>query len=134
MLTGGLAIDLVHENGAYSTWVTSYTSTPGVYTPTPGREFAELKVFPAGKSAFTLADTDEDIGIFQIILKYPADAGAFDVKTKAEAVIALFPIGGAVTYGGQKTYIVSNNRDGGRNDGGYYQIVIRINYRAFIAR
>jgi len=135
MLTGSLALDLVHENGAYSTWDgSSYTSVPGVYSPTPGREFAELRTFPAGKSAFTLSDTDEDVGLFQAILKYPADAGAFAVKTKAEAILALFPMGGTVTYGGQTTNIVSTRRDGGRTDGGFYQVVIRINYRAFIAR
>jgi len=135
MLTGSLALDLVHENGAYSTWnIIEYTSHLGVYSPTPGREFAELKTFPSGKSAYTLANTDEYVGLFQVILKYPADEGAFAVKTKAEDVLALFPIGGVLSYDSQQVSIVSASRDGGRNDGGFYQIVIRINYRAFVAR
>jgi len=135
MLAGGLGIDIVHENGAYSTWGgAAYTSVAGVYTPQPQREFAEIRTFPAGRAAFSLKTSDEDVGLFQCILKYPADVGAITAKTKAEAVLALFPIGGTLTYSGQVVNIVSSNRDGGRTDGGFYQVVVRINYRAFVDR
>ena len=135
ILSGGLSIDVVHENGGYSVWGgVTYSSVLGVYTPTAGREFCEIRTFPANTQSFTLNDTDENVGLFQVILKFPNDAGAFTAKTKAESVLALFKAGTSISYGGQVVHIVSSNRDGGRNDGGYYQIVIRANYQAFVAK
>jgi len=135
MLNGGIGIDIVHENGAYSTWNGSdYVTSLGVYTPSAQREFAEIRTFPAGQSALSLNESDEAVGLFQCILKYPADIGSITIKTKAEQVLSLFKVATLLTYSGQQVEIVSHSRDGGRNEGGYYQIVIRANYRAFIAR
>lgn len=135
ILNGGLAIDIVHENGSYSTWSgTAYSAAKGVYTPQSNREYAEIKVFPAGNSSFDLNDTNEDVGLFQVIVKYPNDVGSIIIKQKAEAVLALFKAGSTIAYSGQIVNIVSNNRDGGRTEGGFYQIVVRINYRAFVPK
>jgi len=135
MLAGGLGIDLVHDNGGYSVWDgVSYTNKGGVYEPQARREYAELKVFPASNAAYSLADTNEAVGVFQVLLKYPADVGAVVAKQKAEAILALLRVGTLLSYGGQAVEITSNNRDGGRVDGGFYQIAIRANYRAFVAR
>jgi len=135
MLGGSLDIDIVHDNGAYSAWDgVSYTSKRGIYKPQARREFMEMTTFPAGKAAFSLADTDNAVGFYQCILKYPADVGAIIVKQKAEQVLVLLKIGSKLTYSGQEINIISNNRDGGRVSGGFYEIVIRANYRAFVTR
>ena len=135
VLSGGLAIDVVHENGLYSTWSGSaYVSSQGVYTPATDREHIEIRNFPASSIAFSLKDSDESVGMFQAIIKYPADIGAITIKQKAEAFLALFTIGTALIYSGQKVYPTSKNRDGGRIEGGFYQIVCRVDYRAFVAR
>ena len=134
ILDGGLAIDVVHENGAYSVWGgSSYTHHSGVYTPDANREHIEIRSFPAGTVDIT-SDSDENVGLFQAIIKYPVDVGAITIKTKAEALLGLFPIGAAITYDSQKTYPVSKNRDGGRIEAGFYQVVARVNYRAFVSR
>lgn len=135
ILNGGLALDVVHENGGYSVWGGSaYTHHNGVYTPDAQTAFLEIKTFPAGKDAFSLAHSDESVGLFQCIVRYPVDTGAIAVKTKADQVLTLFPVGGVITYSTQSVNIVSNSRDGGRVEEGFYQIVVRANYRAFVQR
>ena len=135
VLGGGLDADIVHENGLYSTWSGSaYVSGQGVYTPSADREYIEIHNFPAGVTDFSSNTSDEFVGIFQGIIKYPADAGAITIKQKAEAFLALFTIGSAIVYSGQNVFPTSKNRDGGRIEGGFYQIVCRVNYRAFVSR
>lgn len=134
-LGGGLAIDLVFENGAYSVWGGSdYTEHKGVYTPKTDREHIELKNFPASSAAFSLKHSDEYVGFYQAIIKYPSDIGGIIIKQKAEAFLDLFTLNTPLTYDGQKVFITAKNRDGGRQEGGFYQIVCTINYRAFVAR
>jgi len=135
ILAGGLAIDVVHENGLYSTWNgTAYVHSSGVYTPSASREFMEIRSFPAGSKAYSLADSDEYVGLFQSIIKYPADVGAVTIKTKAELLLALFKVGNKITYSAQDVEILSKARDGGRIEGGFYQVVCRINYKAIVTR
>ena len=135
VLSGSLAIDIVHENGLYSTWNGSaYVSSQGVYSPQTDREHIEIRNFPANSIPLSLNNSDETVGLFQAIIKYPADIGAITIKQKAEAFLALFTLGTALTYSGQKVYPTSKNRDGGRIEGGFYQIVCRVDYRAFVAR
>lgn len=135
ILNGGLDIDVVHENGLYSEWNgSSYDHHSGPYVPEAESEFCELKAFPANTGPLSLADTDENVGIFQAILFYPADVAAHTIKTKAEAVLDLFVIGAKITYASQDVIIDAKTRDGGRIEGGYYQIVIRVNYTAYVSR
>lgn len=135
IMNGGLAVDIIHENGLYSIWGgSSYTSYIGVYTPSANREYCEIRNFPALRTPYSLSHSDDETGLFQIIIKYPADIGAHTIKAKAEQVLALFVPGTALTYSGQNVFIESKQRDGGRVEGGYYQIVVRVNYRAFVPR
>lgn len=135
VLGGGLAIDLIFENGIYSEWGgASYTNKQEVYTPETDREHIELKSFPASSEAFSLNDSDEYVGLYQAIIKYPVDKGSITIKQKAEAFLALFEMDLPLTYDGQKVFPTSKNRDGGRVEGGFYQIVCTVNYRAFVAR
>ena len=134
LLNSFLEIDLVHENGMHTDWNGSeYTSKIGVYSPDPREGYAEIKHFPAGKKPFSTT-SDEAVGLFQVILKYPTDIGTFAIKDKAEEILSVLKIGSTLSFGNQNVEIVSNARDGGRIDGSYYQIVVRANYRAFTPR
>jgi len=134
-INAGLAIDVVHENGVYSVWSDSaYTDHVGVYKPTNGRPYVKIKQFPAGSAPLTLACSDDHRGMFQAKFKYPADTGAVTTKEKAESLLAVFQIGTPIVYSGQKVFPESKRRDGGRIEGGFYQIVCRVEYRAFTTR
>lgn len=133
MLTGNLKLDLVHDNGAYSIWSGfAYDSYTGVYSSRGVH--AVLKLFPSLTSAYSVKDTNSEVGFFQIALRYPVDTGVFKAKSKAEEVLALFPVGGKISYAGQAVNVLSNNRDGGNIDGEFFETIIRINYRAFVTR
>lgn len=136
MLTGSLEIDIVHEGGSFSVWDGSAYTTQkkGVYSPSTQREYLEIKTFPAGTDSHDLNTTDDSVGLYQCIVRYPTDQGAIAAKTKAELILALFKAGTNITYSGQVVNIVSNDRDGGREEGGFYQIVTRANYRAFVPK
>ena len=135
ILSAGLAIDIVHENGIYSDWNgASYDYVQSVYTPDAQVPYAEIKVFPAGKQPFSLKHSDEAVGLFQAIIRYPVDEGAFLIKEKAELIISALPIGGILSYEGQNVNIVSNSRDSGSTVSGFYEIIVRANYRAFVTR
>ncbi len=135
VMTGGLALDVVHENGLHSVWSGSaYSSTQGVYVPTANRPFLEIRNFPADETPYSLNNSNSAVGLFQAIIKYPTDSGAVAAKTKAEQLLSLFSIGGALTYDGQLVFIQAKSRDGGRSDGGFYQIVCRVNYQAYKPR
>ena len=134
ILEGGLEIDIVHEDGNYSQWGSYYTHITGVYTPTASRPYLEIKNFPSITSAFSVADTDEHLGLFQVIIRYPVDAAGIAIKRKAEQVLSLLKVGATLLYEDQKIFIDSNSRDGGRVEGGFYQIVARANYRAYVNR
>lgn len=135
LIDGGLEIDLVFENGVWSYWDGSdYQTRTGTYTPTNGRPYAEITTFPAGADAMTLADSNEDIGVYQVSLRYPADSGDMAAKIKADEVFALMKIWQTISYGTQNVHIISHSRLGGRVDGGFYILVLRLNYRAFVTR
>jgi len=133
ILTGGLAIDVVRENGRYSVWGgAAYTHVKGTYSPTFGREYAQIKHFPGQTTRWSLAHTNLHSGAYQIILRYPPDMGGGYAKQMAETVMALFPVGTVVSYGGVSANIESSRRDGGAVVDGLYQIIVTINYSAFI--
>lgn len=135
ILDGGLAIDISHENGLYSAWDgASYAHEEGVYVPSANREYCEIKNFPADRVPFSLKHSDNEVGFFQIILRYPVDVGAHTIKAKAEEALNLFTPGVPISYAGQNVNIESKRRDGGRVEDGFYQIVARVSYSAFVQR
>ena len=135
MLAANLDVDLVHGNGVWSYWNgTAYVTKMGPYTPTAGREYIELTVFPAGKSVQSLATTDEAVGAFQAIVRYPSDTGTFAAVELAEAVLGVLKIGTILTYSGQRVHITNNERSQGVSDGSFYLITVRALYRAYTPR
>lgn len=104
------------------------------YTPVSGTAFAELIHLPNPIDSLTLADMNETSGIFRIILRYPADGGAIAAKTKAEAIMAHYPIGSSVAYSGQSATIRSVDRQAGVVEDAWYTLVVSIRYISFITR
>lgn len=119
-IDGAFGLPIAHENTSYQ--------------PTAGTAFAEIVVFDSGTEALSVADSDERIGLFQAILRYPVDAGAVAAKTAAEAIFDHFSIGSRHTYGGQSVEITGHDRGPGRAVDGWYQIVCRMRYRALLDR
>lgn len=110
----------------------SYENAP--YTPTAGTAYAELINLPNPIDSLTLADMNETSGLFRIILRYPADGGAIAAKTKAEAIMAHYPIGSSVAYSGQSATIRSVSRQAGVVEDAWYTLVVSIRYISFITR
>ena len=104
------------------------------YTPVSGTAFAELIHLPNPIDSLTFADMNETSGIFRIILRYPADGGAIPAKTKAEAIMAHYPIGSSVAYSGQSATIRSVDRQAGVVEDAWYTLVVSIRYISFITR
>lgn len=135
LINGGLDLDIVFDNGMYSTFDGfMYKHKKGVYTPSAERGYLESTAFPAGILPFSLKDSDKHVGVFQVIVKYPSDVGAITTKMKADEVLALFSIGSTVSYNGQDTRIDSKRTDGGRIEGGFFQVVVRFDYHAYVSR
>ena len=135
LLAGGLAVDVVHEGGAFSTWNGSaYVSETGVYEPSAERPYIEESLSPMGSISHDLANTNESVGLYQCIVRYPIDVGAISAKTKAEDILSLFAIGSTINYGGQVINIQSATRTGGAVDGGYYILSARVNYTAYVPK
>lgn len=110
----------------------AYQNLP--YEPTSGTAYAELLNIPNDITALDLKNTNETDGLFRVILRYPADSGAITPKTKAESIMANYPIGSSVSYSGQSAIITAVNRQAGIVEEGWYVTVITITYRAFITR
>lgn len=104
------------------------------YTPVSGTAFAELIHLPNPIDSLTLADMNETSGLFRIILRYPADGGAIAAKTKAEQIMAHYPIGSSVAYSGQSATIRSVDRQAGIVEDAWYTLVVSIRYISFITR
>ena len=135
LLGGGLDLDIVFDNGIYSVWdCLGYEHQTGAYVPSTERGYIESKVFPASILPFSLNHSDTHSGVYQVIVKYPADMGSIVVKSKVDEVLALFGIGSTLTYDSQSVTIDTKSVDGGRVEGGFYQVVVRFEYQAFVTR
>lgn len=119
-ISGNFLLPIAHENIDY--------------TPTVGTAYAEITVFDTGTEPLDLAHTNEQIGLFQCVLRYPVNTGAVAAKTKAEAIFNRFEIGSKHTYSGQDVWITAHDRQPGYPENGWYKIVMRMRYRAFITR
>lgn len=119
-ISGNFGLPIAHENTQY--------------TPTAGAAYAEIKVFGNDVTPFSFAHSDETDGFLQIILRYPLDTGAIAAKTKADEILAAYRIGTRLMYDGQRVTITRNQRMDGREEGGWYQIVLRVFYAAIMSR
>ena len=113
-------LPIAHENMAYE--------------PTAQTAYAEIFVIPGPRRPLSIVETDETSGIFRVILRYPVDSGSITAKTKAEAIIAAFPVNSTVTSGSQTARVTSIDRSRGYPEDGWYKLTVTILYQAFITR
>jgi hypothetical protein len=114
------AIDIVHENEAYS--------------PIAGVPYQEVFVMFATPANPTMGDGFyQELGVLQISLQYPTGAGTADAAERAASIRDVFRRGASFTDGGitvqiDKTPAIPN----GVVDGDRWKVVIRAPWRADI--
>ncbi len=119
-IDGAFGLPIAHENTGYA--------------PTAGTAFAELRVFMNSERAYTLASKNDITGLFQVALNYPDDGGAIEAKTMAESIIDAYPIGLNLTYSGQSLEITERQRASAAPVNGWYRLVLRFNFVAYLPR
>ncbi len=129
-------LDVVHENGIYQVWGSSSYGNPivGTYVPTAGRPYCEIIVLQNDVTPATLRHSNDTDGVFRVLLNYPVNTGAVAAKLKADQIFEAFPIGQRLTYGGVTLTIMSNHRQPGVPESGWYRLALTIGYRATIQR
>tara|TARA_Y100001951_G_C11275581_1_gene261690 strand:- start:638 stop:1081 length:444 start_codon:yes stop_codon:yes gene_type:complete len=136
LIAANTGLDIVWENGANSIWGgSSYSTSLGVYEPTNDRAYIEAFLLPNDITPYGLSSTNETDGLFRCILRYPANNGAIAAKTKADEIMAAFPVGARLIYSGQKATVTSQaRRQGTATDENWYSLVLSFNYIAYLAR
>jgi hypothetical protein len=119
-IAGGFGLSIAHENAPFE---------PAGQTP-----YAEIKVLQNDITAGTLSDTNDTDGVFRVLLNYPINTGAIAAKSKADQIFAVFKIGQRFSYGGVTLTILSNQRQPGIAEDGWYKLVLTMPYRAAIER
>lgn len=119
-IDGAFGLPIAHENLEY--------------TPVKGTAYAEITVFDSDKMPETVNTADRQLGIFQVILRYPLNTGAFTAKTKAAQIFEHFKLYSIHEYSGQKVRITEHRRSPGAPEEGWYKIALRLNFMAFTAR
>jgi hypothetical protein len=128
------ALVTAFRTGAFFTDAnTSYenrTFTPGV------EPWAQVHLLPNAPSATSIGvnGIDEHDGVFQVTLYYPNNTGDGAVNAKADAVAAVFKAGATFTSGGQSVVVTRTGVGAGRNDAGWYRVVVSIYWRSKVNR
>jgi len=104
------------------------------FDPVAGNAYAEISSFVNDETAFSLNDSDQTDGFFQVILRYPVDEYSWDAKNKADEIRAHFKIGLRLENDGQKLTVTSRSADKGFNEDGWYKIVLRVFFTAVLPR
>ena len=118
-IAGDFGIGIAHENLPF----------------TPGSDaYAEVLVLQNDTTPWSLKHTNETDGVFRVILRYPADTGAIGPKQKAEEIFNVFKIGSRHSYDGASVTIITNQRQPGVQEDGWYKLVLSMEYKAFITR
>lgn len=105
------------------------------YAPVDGRPYQQVNLLfatnqnPSFKSGSTTLT--RYIGIFQVMLQYPAGTGAKDADARAQLIKSAFPYGQSFTSGAV-TVIVSGTPTiaPGRNDGDRWAIPVKVPFFA----
>lgn len=123
------ALTQAYVSGGFNI-ATAYENAP--FTPTAGTPHAIVEIIRNSADPITLGagGVDETTGLLQIRLRYPVNSGAHPAKSKADEMMMYFRIGRVFVYEGQRVQIVSKDRGSGRNDEGWYQLVLRFEFNA----
>lgn len=119
-IAANFGIDLAHENQAYD--------------PVPGTPYAQLNVLANAASPYSLNGSDEVVGVYRIILNYPANTGAVAIKTMAQQMAERFKTGRRITYDGVTVTCIGHSRGNGLAVSGWYRVVFDVRFRAFLER
>lgn len=119
-INGNFGLPIAYENDGFD--------------PTAGVAYAEISSFVNDETAFSLNDSDQTDGFFQVILRYPTDGLSWDAKNKADEIRAFFKIGLRLENDGQKLTVTSRSADKGFNEDGWYKIVLRVFFTAVLPR
>lgn len=104
------------------------------FNPTAQTAYAELQMIPNDVSSYDLSQNNLTDGVFRIVLNYPYDSGAIAAKQKADAIFSSFSIGSKVNYDGQYAIVITQNRQLGVANEGWYRLVLSIGYQAKLSR
>jgi len=119
-IAGSFGLPIAHENLEY--------------TPTTGTAYAEITVFDSSKVPELINNWDRQVGIFQVVLRYPTNGGAIAAKTKAAEILDHFKLYSIHEYSDQKVRITEHKRGPGYPEAGWYKIVLRMSFLAFTPR
>ncbi len=121
-IDGNFGIGIAHENSSYD--------------PVAGIPYAELSSFINDETAFSLNDSDQTDGFFQVILRYPtgADELSWGAKNKMDEIKQFFKIGLRLTNDGQRLTVLSRTTEKGFPEDGWYKLVTRIFFTAVLPR
>lgn len=106
------------------------------FEPTEGTAWAEVSLIPAQPepSSVGVHGIDMHTGVLQIALHYPPNSGRSAAVAKADAIASVFYAGAKFAYNSQDVVITSCGRSGGKTLGGWFTIIISINWWAHVLR
>ena len=104
------------------------------YTPTAGTAHVELKTMLNDELPVGLNSVNDVTGLFQFKLKYKAGSGAIAAKTMHDTIQASFPVGLKLSYDGQEVFVTGKQRGLNYTDGGWFVVLGRVNFTAFLQR
>lgn len=106
------------------------------YTPTAGTSWASVFNLRAESPPSTLGagGDDEHLGIFQIDINAPENAGTATLLANAQTLRTYFYAGRTVSYSGQDVVIRSASASNIRRVDGWLRISVSVSYRAWTAR
>ncbi len=115
---------------------TVYQNT-NIETPQANTPWCEFVFVPNEPEPYTLGDqgSDEFTGVVNVILNYPLNSGIGETMEKADEIKAFFKPGSSFTYSGQSVRVSRCGLSrGGATEGGFYQSVCSITWRATAPR
>lgn len=106
------------------------------YCPVSNNPYGRAYVLPVQPFQTALGNDgcDRHDGVFQISLFYPENDGDVPILTKADAIASVYKSGVVLSYNSIDVTIESIGRTEARNDNGWFQLDLTINWYSFIKR
>jgi len=96
--------------------------------------YAQVLVLQNDVTALTMNNTDQTDGVFRVLLNYPANTGAFAIKSKADEIMKHLRIGKRCHFSGVDVVIIGQQRQPGIAERGWYRVELSFAYQALITR
>jgi hypothetical protein len=124
------AIIAQYRAGAFFTDALTAWENAAFVKPAITVAWAGIFHLPAAQSPLSLATTNENVGLVQIDLNYPANGGTGAILAKADAIGASFKRG---TILAGLVEVTAFDVSQGRVVDGWYRVSLSVSYRAFVA-